>query len=215
MNAGGTKVVPLGPDWPGHPLPVMPGDFSQYVPHGMGIGAPWLIRPWDSVAGPSSNRFYGFDSFDADPVRGAPTHYASGGVVYFGEEVSWDRLKTVFSVMGVRLREFDYLVIAREADDPLHDRYLDQVRIASRHGLGHMFEPGPTLGTLPKQPIPIEEYVQQFIAEQQEKWSSAKLRGTAGGDGDWAKERLAFGFMVENAYWAIYRMWTRPWLITK
>lgn len=107
------------------------------------------------------------------------------------------------------------MVIARQSEDPRRDRYLDQVRIASRHGLGQLFEPGSELGALPKQPIPVEEYLRQFIAEQQAKWTSGRLRGTAGGDGDWAKERLAFGFMVENAYWEIYRMWSRPWLITK
>ena len=44
---------------------------------------------------------------------------------------------------------------------------------------------------------------------------SGKLRGTLGGDGDWAKESLAFGFFVENTYWSVYRLWSRPWLVTK
>jgi hypothetical protein len=44
---------------------------------------------------------------------------------------------------------------------------------------------------------------------------SAELSGTFGGDGDWAQESLCFGFMIENAYHGVYRMWSRAWLITK
>ena len=36
-----------------------------------------------------------------------------------------------------------------------------------------------------------------------------------GGDGDMADEVLAFGFMVENSYYGIYRIWGRAWLIKK
>jgi hypothetical protein len=35
-----------------------------------------------------------------------------------------------------------------------------------------------------------------------------KLSGTLEGDGDWAKESLALGCPV-------YRVWSRPWLVTK
>jgi hypothetical protein len=61
---------------------------------------------------------------------------------------------------------------------------------------------------------------QQFLAEQNEKWCpddrfSHALSGTAGGDGDWAKEALVSGFMVQNSYWAVYRLWSRAWLVTK
>jgi hypothetical protein len=41
------------------------------------------------------------------------------------------------------------------------------------------------------------------------------IGGTFGGDGDWAKERLCFGVMVENSSWMAYRIWSRAWLITK
>jgi hypothetical protein len=36
-----------------------------------------------------------------------------------------------------------------------------------------------------------------------------------GGDADWAKESLAYGSMVENAYRGVYRLWSRTWLVTK
>ena len=85
--------------------------------------------------------------------------------------------------------------------------------------MGHLFGIGEELAQIPPQPASIGTYIQQFFSEQDAKWNSRSsdysLRGTAGGDGDWAKERLAFGFMVENEYWGVYRRWSRAWLITK
>jgi hypothetical protein len=211
------KVVALNADWPGRPLPLMPGDFSRYVPHGMGIGGPAIVRPWDDpVEALLRPNYYGLEPRDSDPVRGAPTQYPDGGVIYFDERISWDLLRSSLLVMGVRFDERDYVVIAGSATDPVRQRYLDQVRIASRDGLGTFFEVGQELAAIPRQQqVPVEGYIQQFLAEQRTKWTWQRMRGTAGGDGDWAKEWLAFGFMVENWYWRIYRMWSRPWLVTK
>jgi hypothetical protein len=36
-----------------------------------------------------------------------------------------------------------------------------------------------------------------------------------GGDGDMKREELAFGLIVENEYYGIYRIWSRAWLVTK
>jgi hypothetical protein len=44
---------------------------------------------------------------------------------------------------------------------------------------------------------------------------SFRLSGTFGGDGYWAKESLCFGFLVENNYRGVYRIWSRAWLVTK
>lgn len=210
------KVVALSADWPGRALPAMPGDFSRYVPQGMALGAPMVMRPWDDLAtAMGTPNYYGLERYDPDPVRGAPTQDAEGGVIYFDENRTFEDISTALSVIGVRLRETDYVVIAKSADDPRRDRYLDQVRIASRGGLGHLFGPLPELAEVPKPPVPLDGYIRQFMDEQRRKWGYRELSGTAGGDGDWAKERLAFGFMVENTYWGVYRMWSRPWLITK
>jgi hypothetical protein len=121
--------------------------------------------------------------------------------------------------MGVNLDEREYGVFQGQSQDPVRERYLDQVRITSKAGLGQLFGIGKELEQIPTQPISIESYIMQFFNEQNAKWngrdSEFRLSGTAGGDGDWAKERLAFGFMVENQYWGVYRLWSRAWLITK
>ncbi len=217
MAQASAKVIPLPADWPGRPLALMPGDFSRAVPHGMGLDGPLVVRPWDDplkvLSGPN---YYGFENGESDPVRGAPTQYAEGGVIYFDADRSWDLVAPALSLIGMHLAMRDFAVFAGAARDPIADRYLDQVRIVSRHGVGHIFGLGKELADIPaEQPLTLEGYVQQFLAEQQEKWSWSNLRGTAGGDGDWAKERLAFGVMVENWYWRVYRLWSRPWLITK
>jgi hypothetical protein len=94
------------------------------------------------------------------------------------------------------------------------------VRIISKGALGEIFGAGKEVAEIPNQAIDLGEYIQQFLSEQLAKWHGQtepthSLRGTAGSDGDWAKESLAFGFMVENGYWAIYRLWSRAWLVTK
>ena len=44
---------------------------------------------------------------------------------------------------------------------------------------------------------------------------SPKLAGVLGGDGNFTQEKLSFGLMVENAYYHVYRIWSRAWLVTK
>jgi hypothetical protein len=216
------RATVLAADWPGRPLPIMPGDFSEYVPQGMGLGAPSVIRPWDDpLEGLTSPNYYGFEVRESDPIRGAPTQYAHGGVIYFDDSTDWAHTNTALMVMGVHLLERDFVVFERNSDDTLTERYLDQVRIMPRSALQHFFNPGPEAADIAEQPVTISEFIEQFLADQRNKWNappntfSSRLAGTFGGDGDWAKEALCFGFLVENGYWGVYRLWSRAWLVTK
>ena len=68
------------------------------------------------------------------------------------------------------------------------------------------------------QTVSIGDLIWKFIEDQQREYGkgySAQLDGLFGGDGDWAKEKLAFGFLVENEYQGVYRLWSRAWLVTK
>jgi len=211
-------VTLLDPDWPGRPLPVLPGDLSRMVPQGLGLGVPLIVTPYG--IGPSSG-FYGLDQPSGDPFHGAPTQEPCGGLLYFDDNVALEQLRGALDMIGVHTIRSDYLVFARKAEDPVAERYLTQARIMSKSALGHFFEAGNEAKALPDQPITLGAYVESFIADERAYWNdpryafSRSLSGTLGGDGDWAKESLAFGFLVENTSWAVYRVWSRPWLVTK
>jgi hypothetical protein len=215
------KVVALGVDWPGRPLPMMPGDFSRIVPHGVALSVTPILRPWDDpVRAMSMPDYYGLEPVRMDPLGAAPLTDALGGVIYFDQWRPQEWLDGAFSCMGVHLDDRDYGVFQGEGANFLRDRYLDQVRIASKRALGHLFGIGAAeLAQIPTQPVSIGDYIRQFFAEQNCKWtdwsSDRTIHGVAGGDGDWAKEALGFGFMVENGYWGVYRLWSRAWLATK
>jgi hypothetical protein len=54
---------------------------------------------------------------------------------------------------------------------------------------------------------PIEGAI--IIDEQEERYGqgmSGELSGTFGGDGDWAREALCFGLLIENADLGVYRL---------
>jgi hypothetical protein len=210
-------VTILDPDWPGRPLPVLPGDLSKWLPQGLGLGAPMIVTPYSFGPEPG---YYGLDAPSPDPILAAPTQEPAGGVLYFDDNADLAKLRGTLEIMGVYMSTKDYAVFWDATVDTIEDRYLHQVRIVSTSALAHFFKAKPEAENLADQPIPIGEYIETFIAEQKGKWNdeytfSRHLRGTLGGDGDWAKESLAFGFVVENTYWGVYRLWSRPWLCTK
>jgi hypothetical protein len=208
--------------WPGRLLPVMPGDFSQYLPNGFGLAAPPLIRPWDDpMAALNRPNYYGFEERSHDPVRGAPLTDPAGGTVYFDDSIKRGDLSTLLRVMHVKDYEKDFVVFAASARDPSAERYLDQVRIMSKRAL-RLFGVEQEAATLAEQPISVGQFIIRFVKGQRRKWSdpngnpySIRLDGLFGGDGDFAREALCFGLMVENQPWSVYRVWSRAWLVTK
>jgi hypothetical protein len=210
-------VTILDSDWPGRPLPIAPGDLTRFLPQGLGLDVPVIITPYG--IGPDQG-FYGLDRPSSDPLHAAPTQEACGGVLYFDDNVAFEQLRAALDVIGVHTQREDYAVFGAIADDPVSQRFLHQVRIISKSALAHFFEADPEAKALPKQPLTLGAFIESFIDFQRALWNdgyafSGKLRGTLGGDGDWAKESLAFGFLVENTYWGAYRLWSRPWLVTK
>jgi hypothetical protein len=216
------KLVTLPRDWPGQPLAVMPGDGSKYIPQGLGLGAPMIVRPWDHpVEFLDRPNFYGFDRPDSDPIRAAPSNLPAGGVIYFDDSLPEQSVRTVLDAMGVQTRRRDFAAFKWDAEDTRADRYLTQLRLIARSALAELFGAGAHTAELKDQAVTIEQAVLGFLEEERRRWSdpryafSSRLSGTLGGDGDWAKEALAFGFLVENSYWSVYRVWSRPQLVTK
>lgn len=207
-------IVVLAADWPGgeHKGP-RPGDLSQFAPQGLALAPPLIIRPYGGMADPS---YYGAQGTITHPIRSAPVNDDTGGVIYFSDYVENDELMAALGIMGVRLTSKDYAVFTVESDEPGEDHYLEQMRVIGRGALAHFF--AAPADALAEQTLDVGQACQRFIAWQKSKWDGSggrSLHGCLGGDGDWAKERLAFGALVENAYWGIFRIWSRPWLVTK
>lgn len=224
MAIGIEHIAPLLPaDWPGRTLATMPGDLDVYVTAGFGAAVPPVVRPWDKLETLERQQgYYELDEDESDPILGAPSSDPAGGCIYFDDDIEKDDLSTVLRVMGVHGGLQDYVLFGAESTDTPEDRYLDQIRIVSRGALTHLFNvPIELVGDLPKPSAPLETLIQAFVSAQREKWNDpryafgSKLAGTLGGDGDWAKESLAFGFLMENQYWQVMRLWSRPWLVTK
>jgi hypothetical protein len=206
--------------WPGPALAVQPSDMRVVVPQGMAFAAPLVIRPWDDPAKALDRRnYYGYDAADFHPVRGAPTTEPRGGVVYLDDDIDGKDLAILLRAMGVLVSLNEYAVFAHESDATEEDRYLVMLRIVCKHGLG-MFgaKVGGDTERYVQQNRSIGDLVAAFLEHQRERWGrgmSWELSGTMGGDGDWAKESLCFGLMVENSWHGVYRVWSRAWLVTK
>ena len=203
---GRLRISP--PIWPDHKLDVQPGDLSKFAPYGNGI--------------------YGYQDRDGSgPFTNAPSQEACGGVIYFGNDVTEADFKALMRTMEVQPAYVvkpskDFAVFTAESEQPGKDGYLTQVRIVSRFGLRHMFGvlTDVEYEKFPEQELTIVETLWAFIEREQEHWGTSwmedkGLGGKFGGDGDFACEELAFGFMLENGYHHVYRIWSRAWLVTK
>jgi hypothetical protein len=212
------RVIVSRATWPSR-ADVAPGDLTKYAPVGLGLATPIVVRPWDDLGDAmKSGSFYAASERTGDPLRDAPVNDASGGVIYFDSGSDPQQLSAVLTLLDVRTALTGYAVFGVESADPPRDRYLAQIRIVD-FGAMNLFGAIPDPNDQPwTQSLTVGELIVAFIGAQQTIWGSgmsSELRGTLGGDGDWAREKLAFGFMVENASNGVYRLWSRPWLVTK
>ncbi len=216
MRIGIEDRVAISPaGWPTE-CRVRPGDFSLFAPIGLGIAPPAAFMPWDTLRPASSlGSFYGAFERTGDPYADAPVNDGPGGIVYFRSPVDTAGLEATMTFMGVRAGTTGYAAYARESDDVERDRYLAQIRIVCFEAM-KLFGARPDPGdVLRPQALDAACAILAFVDAQEKRWSLESLEGSLGGDGDWAHERLAFGLMVENASSGVYRVWSRPWLVTK
>jgi hypothetical protein len=188
---------------------------DAYIPQGFVVGGPAVIFPYRGMA---PDELYGAQASGGDPIKDAPLEDRCGGTIYF-ERAATGALEAILQAMGVRTAMTAYAACAFSSEDTVTDRYLDQIRLFSYPALQGLLRIEKA-ALPPEQTLTLGEAVAGFLEAQRGKWNdewtfSRKLSGTAGGDGDWAKESLAFGFHVENTYWGVYRVWSRAWLVTK
>jgi hypothetical protein len=203
--------------WPGG-AKIEPGDFNLVVPMGMNLGGGPVMRPWDTLeSAMQATTYYGLQPHGRDPLRDAPLTDAAGGTVYFDDDITADDLATLLRIMGVETEQPHFAAFRIDASQPKDERFLTQIRIVVPGALGALFDVA-FAPELVQQDLTIGAAFATFVASERTRWGtgmSAALRGTFGGDGDWAKESLCFGLMIENAYHGVYRMWSRAWLVTK
>jgi hypothetical protein len=221
MHCALANKITISPSkWPGKTLEAQPGDMSIVVPAGLGISGPFPLRPWDDPLTADPGQYYGFQQRTGHPLHDAPTNTASGGVVYFDDGCEPADLVSLCRLLSLQTQLKDYAAFVEESDNPQRDRCLVQLKIVSRFALQYLFRAldKEEYEQFPEQPLSVSELLTAFVQDQQEQWGcgmNASLSGCMGGDGDWAKESLAFGFMVENDYHGVYRIWSRAWLVTK
>ena len=206
----GEKVRISPPLFPDKKLNIQPGDLAKFTPRGNGV--------------------YGYqDPKRSNPFTSAPSQEACGGVIYFGNGVTKKDFEALMRIMEVQPRyavksSKDFAMFVAESKQPGKDGYLTQMRVVSKFGLQFMFNAltEAEYEQFPEQELTVVEAFWSFIEHEKKRWGTKfweddtkGLKGLFGGDGDFAREKLAFGFMVENDYHHIYRIWSRAWLVTK
>jgi hypothetical protein len=195
------------PQWPGRTLAVQPGDLRLFAPSGiadldLSVGG---RPPHDS----HSNR-------PADPLRAAPLTEPAGGAVYIQGQPAPADVAGLMRLLRVEAAAADYAAFLARARDPLEDRYLTQlrlIRVPALVGLYQALSPDETR-LFPDQRLTIGELVPAFVADERRRWDARPPQPSASGPGEpRLQQALAFGFLVENAHYGVYRVWSRVWLV--
>ena len=211
QNKEGTKIIfELGgkvrispPLWPNAKVSMQPGDLTKFLPSGNGV--------------------YGYQNKKTfNPLKSAPPQEATGGHLYFGNEISKEDFYALLRITEVKPNHKDYAVFIEESKNPEVDGFLLQMRIVPRFALRFMFGviEEQEYESFPEQELTVGDLLYSFIESERAYWgtsfsNSPKLEGKFGGDGDFMREELSFGFIVENNYYDVCRIWSRAWLVTK
>lgn len=195
------------PFWPGRTLSVPPGDLGLFAPSGIvDFGVPAIHAP----AHPSHR------DRPADPLRAAPLTEPAGGAVYIQGDAMPADLAGLMRLLRVDAAAADYAAFLARAADPLEDRFLTQlrlIRVPALVGIYHALSPDETR-LFPDQRLTIGELVPAFVAGERRHWSARPAQSSTAEPGEpRLQQALGFGFMVENAHYGVYRIWSRVWLL--
>ncbi|PIN81985.1 hypothetical protein COV11_00280 [Candidatus Woesearchaeota archaeon CG10_big_fil_rev_8_21_14_0_10_30_7] len=202
MTKQGLEKLIVNPAvWPRKNLQVQPGNLSKFAPYG--------------------NGFYGYQENSLEPIRGDPPQEKSGGLIYFNNNVKKEDFSGFLRMIDVKSDRKDYAAFIQESSNPVKDRYFKQMRLISKFGLRFMFEAidAEEHDSFKEQDLTIKEALWEFMESEKERFGTcfgdSRIEGKMGGDGNYAREQLSFGFMLENEPNEVYRIWSRAWLVTK
>ena len=208
-----SSLVTLSPStWPEHELAVQPSDMTRILPMGQGLSGHVVLRPYDDLTQVASswNNWYGVQSRTGNPLDDAPLTDPAGGTVYFDAGASESDFRGLLRLLQIADTDV-YAAFVESAADSREERFLYQLRVLGPAALAAY---GVPAAEAPRQRTSVHDLLWTFVARETAERPKV-IQGTFGGDGDWARERLCFGVMVENSSWMAYRIWSRAWLITK
>jgi len=183
-------------------LRIQQADLSEFAPYG--------------------ESFYGYQKNTFEPIKGAPSNEGTGGHIYFQNNIEKNDFEGFLRMMNVRVTNKDFAAFIQESSNPMKDKYLTQMRIVPKFALRWALNTinDEEYNSFKDQDLNIGEALWEFMNVEKERygtnfWDSPKLAGIMGGDGHFGREELSFGFMVENGYYNISRIWSRAWIVTK
>lgn len=161
------------------------------------------------------------------PETLAPVEEETGGFLFLPGTVQPDVLRQLVVLAGLGSTEFRqanlYGLQVIDAPEGMERElgYMRKLVIADRFALRFLFRAiGETeYGGMPEQPLDAADLVVQFTEDERSKYGTHfghhRLEGRFGGDGNFARESLGFGFAIENSYHRVISVWSRAWLCTK
>lgn len=206
-KVGDSRLQISPPIWPGRALVVQPGDFSMFVPRGTDdYGATYGHRKLET----------------SNPFTGEPLH-KTGGPIYLDKNITNADFEALMRIMKVQPAYVkprkDFAVFSAKSEQPIKDGWSVQMRIISRFGLFHEF------GVLnkaeykkfPEQELTTLEAFWSFVEQEKLRWLTEPWQENEKdlNYDESMREKLSFGFMVENAHYRIFRIWSHIGLVKK
>jgi hypothetical protein len=204
--------------WSTKRVPVQPGDLRRFAPMGRGRIGPVPPDLDDSGAAPGNPDLFSLTAHHSHPLLDAPITEPTGGTLYLDGEPDAADLAAALRLLGVPADATDYAAFVSHAKQPAEDRYLAQLRIVRRVALAALYDAlsEAELRSFQRQPLSVGALIGKFIETEQQHWGtglSPKLSKRFGNPGQRFRATLAFGLMIENAFYGVYRLWSRAWLL--
>ena len=204
--------------WSTKRVPVQPGDLRRFAPMGRGRIGPVPPDLDDSGAAPGNPDLFSLTAHHSHPLLDAPITEPTGGTLYLDGEPDTGDLAATLRLLGVPADATDYAAFISQTKNPAEDRYLTQLRIVRRVALAALYDAlsEAELRSFQRQPLSVGALIGKFIETEQQHWGtglSPKLSERFGNPGQRFRATLAFGLMIENAFYGVYRLWSRAWLL--
>jgi hypothetical protein len=204
--------------WSSKRVPVEPGDLRRFAPMGRGRVGPVPPDLDDLGAAPSNPDLFSLTAHHSHPLLNAPITEPTGGTLYLDGEPNSEDLAATLRLLGVPTDATDYAAFISQAKKPAEERYMTQLRIVRRVALAALYDAlsEAELRSFRHQPLTVGALMGKFIETEQQCWGtglSPKLSERFGNPGQRFRATLAFGLMIENAFYGVYRLWSRAWLL--